>query len=150
MDSGHGWSEELAEVNVRNKRGYITSKDSHARGGIAAAAAAAGTPNSADADWSEVEFLLKDGADTWPITVMSYVYLRKDLKLTIDNVLERGLLKLFLESLYDENYFGNCEKLGFSAPPASVIATAKAGIEMVDWNFGCVHGQPEPECQQLG
>lgn len=59
MDSGHGWSEELAEVNVKNNRGYITSKDSHARGGIAAAAAAAGTPNSADADWSDVEFLLK-------------------------------------------------------------------------------------------
>lgn len=60
MDSGHGWSEELAEVNVRNKRGnYITSKDSHARGGIAAAASAAGTPSSADADWSAVEFLYK-------------------------------------------------------------------------------------------
>ena len=60
MDSGHGWSEELAEVNVRNKRGnYITSKDSHARGGIAAAASAAAPPSSADDDWSEVEFLLK-------------------------------------------------------------------------------------------
>ena len=78
---------------------------------------------------------------------MSYVYLRKDLKNIVDNVLERGLLKLFVESLYDENYFGNCEKLGFSAPPASVITTAKAGIEMVDWDLGCTHeGQSLENC----
>ena len=60
MDSGHGWSEELAEVNVRNEDGfYVTSKHAHENGGITYAAEEALTPMHADDDWSHVHFLNK-------------------------------------------------------------------------------------------
>lgn len=60
LDSGHGWSEEVAEINVKNEDGiFLTSRYAHAEGGISDAAGAGVTPNSADADWSDVNFLNK-------------------------------------------------------------------------------------------
>lgn len=61
--------------------------------------------------------------------------MRKDVNRFMQNVDERGLMKLFLEALYDEEYFGNCKKLGFSAPPKDVVDIAKEGIESVAWAF---------------
>ena len=66
---------------------------------------------------------------------MSYAYVRKDVNRFMQNVEERGLMKLFLEALYDEEYFGNCKKLGFSAPPNSVVEIAKNGIDSINWSF---------------
>jgi hypothetical protein len=48
---------------------------------------------------------------------------------------ERGLMKLFLEALYREDYFGRCKELGFSAPPADVKKMALRGINMINWDF---------------
>lgn len=60
LDSGHGWSEELAEINVKNEDGvFLTSKNSQALGGISDAARAGNIPDSADGDWSAVNFLNK-------------------------------------------------------------------------------------------
>jgi len=136
LDSGHGWSKELAEVNVKNQDGtYLTSRYAHENGGISDAASNGEVPDRADLDWSDVNFLNKAGKNTWPIVVMSYVYVRKDVNRFMQNVDERGLMKLFLEALYDEEYFGNCKKLGFSAPPKDVVDIAKEGIESVNWAF---------------
>jgi len=71
---------------------------------------------------------------------MSYVYVRKDVSFMLIEE-ERGLLKLFLESLYDDRYFGNCETLGFAAVPTAVREVAVAGIDMVSWNFSEVNGE---------
>jgi hypothetical protein len=48
---------------------------------------------------------------------------------------ERGLLKLFLEALYRDDYFGRCKDLGFSAPPPDVKNMALRGINMITWDF---------------
>ena len=38
--------------------------------------------------------------------------------------------------MYDENYFGNCEALGFSAPPKKIKNRATAAIEeIIQWEF---------------
>ncbi len=66
---------------------------------------------------------------------MSYVYVRKDINLIVPEAEERGLLKLFLESLYDPEYFGRCEGLGFSDVPAKLSERALEGIQSLAWNF---------------
>jgi len=72
LDSGHGWSEEVAEINVKNEAGvFLTSKTSQALGGISDAAGAGNTPNSADADWSAVNFLNKVCNVLWRDTLNS-------------------------------------------------------------------------------
>eukprot|EP01083_Nonionella_stella_P131974 401219_1 len=142
LDSGHGWSEGLAEVNLQNKDEYfLTSRFARDNGGITSAASFSMTPLRVDSDWGNIDYINKDGMNTWPIVVMSYVYLRKDINLFLENPVERGLLKLFLESLYDDDYFGKCTDLGFSKPPRSIINMAKDGLDNNDdnqglqWNF---------------
>mmetsp|Transcript_4677 Transcript_4677/g.8958 ORF Transcript_4677/g.8958 Transcript_4677/m.8958 type:complete len:520 (-) Transcript_4677:179-1738(-) len=135
MDSGHGWSEELAEVNLRNADGYyLTSRYAHDKGGITDAAKGV-LPDEADLDWGDVNFLNKSGPYTWPIVVMSYIYVRKDVNRFMLSAEERGLMKIFLESLYRDDYFGRCKDLGFSAPPSDVKNMALRGINMIAWDF---------------
>mmetsp|Transcript_16129 Transcript_16129/g.23621 ORF Transcript_16129/g.23621 Transcript_16129/m.23621 type:complete len:524 (-) Transcript_16129:47-1618(-) len=137
LDSGHGWSEGLAEVNLQNKDEYfLTSRYARDNGGITSAASFAMTPLRTDSDWGNVHYINKDGMNTWPIVVMSYVYLRKDINLFVDDHVTRGLLKLFLESLYDDDYFGKCTDLGFSKPPKNIIDMAKDGLNNYDDNQG--------------
>jgi hypothetical protein len=51
---------------------------------------------------------------------ISYVYVRKDLGLFLDAA-QQGLLRAFLESLYREEYIGNCRDLfGFVPVPEDV------------------------------
>jgi hypothetical protein len=67
---------------------------------------------------------------------MSYFYIRTDIYKFVPNQEERGLLKIFLESMYDDNYFGNCEDLGFSAPPSKIKDMAKDAIDnIIKWEF---------------
>mmetsp|Transcript_16131 Transcript_16131/g.23623 ORF Transcript_16131/g.23623 Transcript_16131/m.23623 type:complete len:522 (-) Transcript_16131:47-1612(-) len=137
LDSGHGWSEDLAEVNVQNlDKTFLTSRAARDKGGITGAAGFTPPPDRIDGDWGSIQFINKAGEDTWPIVVMSYVYLRKDIDVFVSDDVERGLLKLFLESLYDDDYFGKCTDLGFSKPPKNIIDMAKDGLNNYDDNQG--------------
>lgn len=144
LDSGHGWSEDLPEVNVQNlDQKFLTSRAARAVDGIAGAAASTPPPDRIDGDWGNIQFINKAGEDTWPIVVMSYVYLRKDIDVFVSDPVERGLLKLFLESLYDDDYFGKCTDLGFSKPPPSYVKKATNGLNIqgISWNFPESYGQ---------
>ncbi len=66
---------------------------------------------------------------------MSYIYVRREIYRYIQSEEERGLLKLFLESLYDSEYFEDCNKLGFSHVPTSIRETAREGINGIEWSF---------------
>jgi len=137
LDSGHGWSEDLAEVNLENAEGvFITSKNSHKKNGIAAAVSEADTPSNAKDDWSAVDFLNKSGPYTWPLVVMSYVYVRRDITTQIQDQTSRGLLEAFLRALYKPEYFGQCEALGFTKVPISISEMAIKGIDDdVNWEY---------------
>lgn len=57
-DSGHGFSEELTEIELRNADNvYISSKDAGSRGGIMSAATNAGIPDSLDGSFADVNLL---------------------------------------------------------------------------------------------
>lgn len=109
IDSGHGHSEGLQEIELRNADNiYINSKEAIASGGVVAAAANAGFPDSLDADFSGVNLLNQPGASTWPIVAMTYIYVRKDLTF-MPNPASQTLLKAFLKQLYADDFIPICE-----------------------------------------
>jgi hypothetical protein len=58
IDSGHGWAEELKEVNVQNEDGnFLTSRKSRDKGGIADAALRGEVPDTLTEDWDGTNFL---------------------------------------------------------------------------------------------
>jgi ABC-type phosphate transport system substrate-binding protein len=58
IDSGHGHSEDLTEIELRNADNvYISSKEAATRGGIMAAAENAGLPDSLDGSFADVDLL---------------------------------------------------------------------------------------------
>ena len=81
IDAGHGHEHGLSEVALLNKDGvYLTTKTANI-GDAATVALARGDliPTDPSADWSAVNLYNLAGPKTWPITMISYFYLEKDL-----------------------------------------------------------------------
>ena len=81
IDAGHGHEHGLSEVALLNKDGvYLTTKTANI-GDAATVALAQGDliPTDPSADWSAVNLYNLAGPKTWPITMISYFYLEKDL-----------------------------------------------------------------------
>ena len=109
MDAGHGHSEGFEEVYLENAAGTkLTTIQARDRGGIAGAADVDGLlPASASDDFRSVSLINNPGEFTWPISAMTYVYVRQDLSF-MSNIQEQALLKAFLQTLYDDEYVQQC------------------------------------------
>ena len=145
IDAGHGHAEGLAEIELANLDGTVqTSKKADERGGIAEAMAQAQgeLPTSASADWSGVSLLNRPGEFTWPIVLLTYIYVRTDLSY-LDDPDEQTLLKAFLKALYDDAYVQQCvADHGFTLPPTSIKNFAISAINglavsenATEWTF---------------
>jgi len=130
IDSGHGHTDGLKEIAVKNQAGtYQTSLEAGAAGiGAAAAAAiAAGVmPSSPLGDFSKVSLHNMGGATTWPIVAVSYVYLRKDLTSLGDSAC---LLKAFLEFVISDDGQRLLPAYGAVGVPAEVKAIANKALD---------------------
>lgn len=139
LDAGHGISENLPEIELENADGTRqTSAKAAERDGIRSALASTedSLPASPFEDWSAVDLLNKPGQYTWPIVLLTYVYVRQDLSFMPDPD-EQTLLKAFLKSLYDLDYVGQCvSDHGFTVITDSMIQKSLQAIEslMVDGN----------------
>ena len=124
-DSGHGHSEGLTEIELRNyDQNFLSSRTAAANGGIASAATS--LPQNAD-DFSGVDLLNQPGEYTWPIVALSYIYVRQDLSYV--DVETQGLLKAFLTSLFDRDFNSACDEYGFVTVSDEVRTTTLAAIE---------------------
>eukprot|EP00747_Dinoflagellata_sp_TGD_P051967 gnl/TRDRNA2_/TRDRNA2_147641_c0_seq1.p1 gnl/TRDRNA2_/TRDRNA2_147641_c0~~gnl/TRDRNA2_/TRDRNA2_147641_c0_seq1.p1 ORF type:complete len:904 (+),score=158.83 gnl/TRDRNA2_/TRDRNA2_147641_c0_seq1:98-2809(+) len=105
LDAGHGHKRNFGEVKMLNKAGtWLTStealaaKDTDGNNGVSAAgAAAASTYDWSDvtSDWSAINLYDQDGTNTWPIVLVSYMYISKDISSFSAN--KAGLLKAFVD-----------------------------------------------------
>lgn len=120
IDAGHGIDAGLPEISLRNLNDkYLTSQEASDLGGIAAAETGV-LPDKITDNFGEVSLLNRPGDNTWPIVLMTYVYVRQDLTF-IEDPQEQALLKAFLTALYDDDYVGECvTKYGFTLPSAAV------------------------------
>jgi len=136
IDSGHGHSENLQEIDLLNFDGqYISSKVANSRGGILAAAEGptAGLPSELDGSFANVNLLNQPGGDTWPIVAMSYIYVRKDL--TYLSPESAQLLKAFLIAVYTPEYNEICQNT-FGFVPVTGPLREKAIQEIANLNTG--------------
>lgn len=133
IDAGHGHSENLVEIELKNKDGnFLSSRQAMSKGGIADAAK--DVPTDLSSNFDGVNYLNKPGPNTWPIVAMSYIYVRKDISSIVENKDSQALLKAFLLSLYDDEYISECSEYGFSPAPTNVAETAKAAINSLEVN----------------
>ena len=82
IDAGHGHSAGLSEIALQNRDGvYLTTRtaDIGAAGTLALAAGSSVIPADPSSDFSAVNLYDLSGPTTWPITMISYFYLEKDL-----------------------------------------------------------------------
>jgi len=132
IDAAHGHESGLTEIRLKNGDGrFLTSKDAGIPGIQAAAASLDDVPDSADGDFSNVQFYNMPGPSTWPISLVSYVYIRKDLSF-IKNPARRSLVKAFATALFDDDYIGLCDRYGHIPVPTKLREISLAGIDMVD------------------
>eukprot|EP00434_Breviolum_minutum_P010838 symbB.v1.2.009554.t1/scaffold604.1/size182248/12 len=125
LDAGHGIDFGLSEVALTNLAGKTrTAKESIALGGVAEAGTAAansGTvfPSDVSADWSSVNLYDMAGDSTWPIILVSYMYVKKDQTMT--NPKTAAALKAFISMVVndDDNL---ATEFGFTPPSATLKA----------------------------
>ncbi|KAL3938425.1 MAG: hypothetical protein SGBAC_006666 [Bacillariaceae sp.] len=137
IDSGHGHSENLQEIDLLNFDGqYISSKTANSRGGILAAAESpnAGLPTELDQTFANVNLLNQPGGDTWPIVALSYIYVRKDLTNHLSPE-SAQLLKAFLEAVYTPEYNEICKET-FGFVPVTGTLRDKALQEIANLTTG--------------
>lgn len=132
IDAAHGHEEGLNEIRIKNGDGnFLNSKEAGKAGVQKAAEDLSKVPASADGDFSNVAYYNEPGATTWPISLVSYVYLRKDLSF-ITNPARRTLLKAFAAALFDPDYIGLCDRYGQIPVPTELKELSLEGLKMVD------------------
>lgn len=129
LDAGHGHGRNFQEVKLRNLDGtWITSKesldrvDANGNNGVSAAGAAgvaAGVvPADVTADWSAVNLYDQGGTNTWPIVLVSYIYVSKDLSAMSSD--KAGLLKAFVDYVTGSKGQGWLADFSFQPVPSAM------------------------------
>jgi len=138
LDAGHGHDFGFSEVALTNLAGQTrTSKQSIALGGVADAGAQGVTSNvfpaDASADWSAVNLYDLPGDNTWPIVLVSYMYVKKSQVST--NPKTAAALQAFIKMII-ENQEGLCEEFGFTAPSDTLRTLALNAAKTIAYPSG--------------
>ena len=133
IDSGHGITAKLAEVRLRNA---ISGEFFHSQEATVVEALSTDVlPPLPTDDFSSVSFLNGRGSSTWPLILMTYLYVRTDLPSFMDSPDEQALLIAFLRTFFLDDFIAPCTTLfGFttmnSIPEMKEYATA--AIDLVE------------------
>lgn len=115
IDTGHGLDAGLAEVRLQSTYDptvFFNSRDSTP---ISNAINASLVPSDPTADFSSVSFLNQGDTKTWPLILMTYIYVRTDLPSLLMQPYEQTLLVAFLKTFFIPDYVNICTKLyGFT------------------------------------
>uniref|UniRef100_A0A7S0NSE7 PBP domain-containing protein n=1 Tax=Calcidiscus leptoporus TaxID=127549 RepID=A0A7S0NSE7_9EUKA len=138
VDAGHGHGEGLSEVALQNKEGvYLTTLEADI-GAAATAALAQGDviPTDPTADFSAVNLYDMPGNSTWPITMISYFYLEKDLSYKDADVV--SLMMAFVNFVLSAEGQEIAVENKFSILPPSLVAYNDATLASIVTPAGMV------------
>ena len=139
IDAGHGHAAGLSEIALQNREGlYLTTAtaDIGAAGALALSATPSVIPADSSANFSAVNLYDLPGATTWPITMISYFYLEKDL-LGMDGT-TAGLLLYFINFILSEEGQALAAANRFVPLPATLIAYNAATLSGLTTPAGLV------------
>ena len=131
LDSGHGIAEGLSEVQLEVTQTDGTTKKFQASSKADVAKAAVGiTPPAGNAAGAWTTFSLQNKNGAWPITMVSYFYVRRDLTGLGSS---GSLLKAFIEHIVlgSEGQADAEARYGFVALPTTMLAASKATAAMI-------------------
>lgn len=131
-EAGIGQFAGLQEISIKNKYGrLLTSQQAAANGGIGAKEMGI-LPEDPRDDFSDVSLLDQEGEFTWPITLLTYVYVRSDTSFKTDAV-ERALLGAFVKALFDPSFVSPCQsKYGFFLADGPALKLAHQAIDILE------------------
>ena len=137
LDAGHGHDYNLGEVALTNSNGQTrTSKESIQLGGVADAgteAARNGFPTDTSADWSSVNLYDMPGVNTWPIVLVSYMYVKQDQSMTPPKT--AAALKAFIEMVVRDTD-GLANEFGFTSPSADLRSLSLTAANTITYPAG--------------
>jgi phosphate ABC transporter phosphate-binding protein len=126
VDAGHGHKKGLSEIALENfDKKYLTSKEAVIKD------ATFTLPEDASGDWSAVNLYDLPGPDTWPITMFSYIYIRKDCSKMDPRT--AGLLKAFIDYTLSPEGQAGLESFSFAGVPSHVITKNTNTLGTVAW-----------------
>lgn len=126
MEAGHGHALGLTEIALNNTDGnYLTSQTADL---TAAVNAYTSYPSSPMSDWSAVSLLNAPGPNTWPITLITYIWAAVDMT---GAGYKGPLLKAFLTYLLSAEGQAAVPVFEFTPLPPSLLATAQAAVAMI-------------------
>jgi len=125
LDAGHGHTLGLEEIALQNRERYLKSKDADIPATIAAGLDLGTFPSNADSSFDKVDFLDMAGENSWPITMMSYFYVRKNLT----SIGSAGpLLKAFIEFVLSKDGQDMVPEFAFAKLPQDLIEYNKVAL----------------------
>lgn len=120
IDSGHGHAASLSEVALENKDGVkLTTKEANIGAAADYALANDFIPADPSADFSSVNLYDLPGPSTWPITMISYLYVDKNQTATERHT--AGLLVAFVRMLLSTEGQSLAVKNLFSPLPQALV-----------------------------
>jgi len=148
LDTGHGADAELREVELRNRSGSFVSSASADMAQLSEALAPS-FPGVADGaldatgDWSRVTAVDLEGAASWPLCLLSFVYVDREPKtdfLAKWDDASGHLLRAFLDFLLsDAGQKLAADEYSFSPLSGPALAHAREAVSQVNWG-----ALPEP------
>jgi phosphate ABC transporter phosphate-binding protein len=113
-DSFHGHEQGLKEAALKNKNGFFLTSSS---ADVSDAASLMDLPKP-DESWAQVSLVNRPGINTWPITAVTYILVRKDLT----ELGETGaLIRAFLEYTMSDEAIAMSDEFGFAPMPETAI-----------------------------
>jgi ABC-type phosphate transport system substrate-binding protein len=141
LDAGHGYSASLAEVALRNEDGvYLLANNAEVAAAGAVAVANGEIPTNATDSFASVDLYNLSGPTTWPITLISYLYVDVDANALGDQAgTYRDNLPLLVALLeYINSDEGQAlaeeEEFGFAGVPQELRDLNAATIELIKAN----------------
>ena len=145
IDTGHGLDAGLSEVRLQSTFDATIFFDSTEGTPIAEAITTDLLPPNATDDFSSVTFLNKGGTMTWPLILMTYIYVRTDLPSFLVQPYEQTLVVAFLRTFFNSDYVSTCTKLyGFTAMNdiPDMKAYGEAAIKLVEQSINSTATPP--------
>ena len=130
IDAGHGHERGFGEIALLNAAGvYLTTLQAVISDAAAPALAAGVIPADPTADFSAVNLYDQTGAATWPITMISYFYLNKNL--TSMDAHSASVLMYFVRYILSDEGQTLAESNMFSRLPAELVTYNTATLASI-------------------
>jgi hypothetical protein len=146
IDTGHGLDAGLSEVRLQSTTDPAIFFHSHESTPIVEAITADVLPMTATSDFSNVTFLNQRTTPmTWPLILMTYIYVRTDLPSYLLQPYEQTLLIAFLRTFFNADYVDVCSKLyGFTLMKdiPAMKAYGEAAITIVEQSINATATPP--------